>query len=136
MPHLNWIEEEARRNLLKIRLKTDSRIGPILTFEFNKTKIGLAFCHRRKDRSIKLSRFTFPLCARCTGIWLGFATGLLLRFAGLHMPLVFAVTFILPLMVDGLTQRSGFRESNNVLRLLTGILFGIAINMLFLWVRS
>lgn len=135
MPHLNWIKEETLRNPLKIRLKKDSRIGPILTFEFNKTKIDLAFCHRRKDRSFKLSRFTFPICARCTGIWLGFATGLLLRLAGLLMPLVFAVTFMLPLMVDGLAQRAGFRESNNVLRLLTGILFGIATNMLFLWVR-
>jgi uncharacterized membrane protein len=133
MRYLDWIKEEARRSLLKIRLGMNSRIGPILTFESNRTKIGFAFCHRRKDRSFRISRYTFPLCARCTGLWLGFVMGLLFRVGGLHMPLIFSVALLLPLMVDGLTQLVGYRESNNQLRLLTGVLFGIATNMLFLW---
>jgi uncharacterized membrane protein len=132
---MNWIKEEALRNLPHIRLKMDLRIGPILIFESNKMKIGVAFCHRRKDRSIKMSKYTFPLCARCTGLWLGFAMGLLFRFAGLHAPPAFAVTLMLPLIIDGLTQLVGYRESNNQLRLLTGVLFGIATNMLFLGIR-
>jgi len=132
---MNRIKEEARRNLPHIRLKMDLRIGPILIFESNKTKVGVAFCHRRKDRSIKMSRYTFPLCARCTGLWLGFAMGLLFRFAGLHAPLIFAVALMLPLIIDGLTQLVGYRESDNQLRILTGVLFGIATNMLFLGIR-
>jgi uncharacterized membrane protein len=51
------------------------------------------------------------------------------------MSLIFAVAFMLPLIVDGLTQLVGYRESNNQLRLLTGVLFGIATNMLFLWTK-
>jgi uncharacterized membrane protein len=113
----------------------DSRTGPILIFESNRMKVGVAFCHRRKDRSFRISRYTFPLCARCTGLWLGFAMGLLFRFAGLHAPPVFAVALMLPLMIDGLTQLVGYRESNNQLRLLTGVLFGVATNMIFLGIR-
>jgi uncharacterized membrane protein len=113
----------------------DLRIGPILIFESNKMKVGLAFCHRRKDRSIKMSKYTLPLCARCTGLWLGFAVGLLFRFAGLHAPPTFAVALMLPLIIDGLTQLVGYRESNNQLRILTGVLFGIATNMIFLGIR-
>jgi len=135
MRRLSSFKEEARRILPHIRWKMDLRIGPILIFESNKMKVGLAFCHRRKDRSVKMSRYTFPLCARCTGLWLGFAMGLLLRFAMLHAPLAFAVTLMLPLIIDGLTQLVGYRESNNQLRLLTGVLFGIATNMLFLGIR-
>jgi len=135
MRELDWIREEVRSNLPKIRLKMDSRIGPVLVFESSKRKIGLAFCHRRKDRSLTISGYTFPLCARCTGLWLGFVMGLLVRVAGLHMPFVFALVLMLPLTVDGLTQLAGYRESNNRLRLLSGVLFGIATNMLFFSIR-
>jgi uncharacterized membrane protein len=135
MQYLDWIKEEARRNLPKIRFRMDLRIGPVLIFESNITKIGFAFCHRRKDRSIKISRYTFPLCARCTGLWLGFVIGLVFRFEGLHTPLIFTFALMLPLVVDYLTQLVGYRESNNQLRLFTGALFGIATNMLFLWTK-
>ena len=131
MRHLNWIKEEVRRSLPHIRLKMDLRIGPLLIFESNKMKVGVAFCHRRKDRSIKMSNYTFPLCARCTGLWLGFAVGLLFRVAGLHTPPMFSVALMLPLIIDGLAQFVGYRESNNQLRILTGVLFGIATNMIF-----
>jgi uncharacterized membrane protein len=131
MKHPRWIKEDVHFNLPKIRLKVDSRMGPILIFESEKIKIGFAFCHRRKDRSFKMFGYTFPLCARCTGLWLGFGMGLFFRILGLHVPSVFAIGFMLPLIIDGFTQLFGLRESNNLLRLLTGILFGIAINMLF-----
>ena len=135
MRELDWIREEVRCNLPKIRLKMDSRLGPVLVFESNRTKIGFAFCHRRKDRSLRISGYTFPLCARCTGLWLGFVLGLLVRVAGLHMPLIFAFVLMLPLTVDGFTQLAGYRESNNPLRLLSGTLFGIATNMIFFSMR-
>lgn len=107
-------------------------MGPTLIFKFKRTKIGFAFCHRRKERSIKMLGYTFPLCARCTGLWLGFGMGFLFRILGSHIPLIFAITLMLPLIIDGSTQHFGLRESNNLLRLLTGILFGIATHMLFL----
>gem|GEM_PF-1282531 len=135
MRNLDWNRKESHRNLLKISLKMDLKAGPTLVFESGRRKVGFAFCHRRQDRSLKISRYTLPLCARCTGLWLGFVMGLSLRVAGLHMPLLFALALMLPLIVDGLTQLVGFRMSNNQLRLISGVLFGIATNMLFLWMK-
>lgn len=132
MKQPRWTREDFNNILPKIRLKLDSRIGPVVIFESAKRKIRFAFCHRRKERSIKMLGYTFPLCARCTGLWLGFGIGLFFRIMGLHLPLVFTITFMLPLAIDGFTQFLGSRESNNLLRFLTGFLFGIVTNMLFL----
>jgi len=38
---------------------------------------------------------------------------------------------ISPLIIDGITQYLGFRESNNALRFLTGLAAGIGIILLF-----
>lgn len=125
-------EEDAHYNLPKIELKMKPRMGPALVFECKRMKIGFVFCHRRKERSIKMLGYTLPLCARCTGLWLGFGLGFFFRILGLHTSLSLTVTFMLPLVIDGLTQLLELRESNNLLRLLTGILFGIATSTLFL----
>lgn len=87
-------------------------------------------CHRKIDRSIKILNYTFPLCARCSGILFGY----------LFLPLLFIQTQILkwwfipvlmiPLLIDGFTQKWKWRESNNSLRIITGILFGLAQSML------
>lgn len=136
MKQPRWTDEDIHHSLPKIKFKMDSRMGPTLIFKSKKIKIGFAFCHRRRERSIKILGYTFPLCARCTGLWLGFGMGLLFRILGLHTPLVFAITLMLPLIIDGFTQFLRFRESNNLLRFLTGILFGIATNMLFPGIKT
>jgi len=37
------------------------------------------------------------------------------------------ILFVLPLAIDGTTQLLGFRESNNILRIITGGLAGIIV---------
>lgn len=87
-------------------------------------------CHRNLNRSIKLFNYTFPLCARCSGIVFGY----------LLLPLLFLQSQLLkwwlipilmtPLLIDGFTQKWKWRESNNTLRIITGLLFGMAQSML------
>lgn len=43
----------------------------------------------------------------------------------IHLNLVISIIFIIPTLADGLTQAYLKRESNNLLRLLTGIMSGI-----------
>jgi len=45
--------------------------------------------------------------------------------------LLIAVLIILPLIIDGLSQLIGYRESNNKLRFITGLNAGIGIALLF-----
>ncbi len=78
------------------------------------------------------------LCARCTGYALGFLTltaviGLQgLRFFGSLSPLhQVSVCLLLlePLTLDWMTQSWGLRESNNGLRLLTGLFLGSGVSL-------
>ncbi|XZF74192.1 DUF2085 domain-containing protein [Bacillus sp. AL-1R] len=89
-------------------------------------------CHRRQDRSFRISSYTFPLCARCTAILFGY----------LFLPFLFMIASFLywwyipilmfPLLIDGFTQKWNWRESNNFLRFITGLLFGIAQTILII----
>lgn len=82
-------------------------------------------CHRREDRSIKIYSFTFPLCARCTGIVFGYFFLPFLFFSPYFINWWVIPLLMIPLLIDGFTQKWNWRVSNNILRVLTGILFGI-----------
>ena len=78
------------------------------------------------------------LCARCTGYAIGFLalTAVIgvrgLRFFGSLSPLYqVAVCLLLlaPLTLDWVTQSWGLRESNNGLRLLTGLFLGAGVSL-------
>lgn len=87
---------------------------------------GRLGCHQRADRSFFLRGRQFPVCARCTGVLLGylpavpafFLLGASWRAAAAGMAVMFA---------DWLLQRLGVAESTNPRRLLTGILGGYGI---------
>ena len=87
--------------------------------------MSLFACHHRPDRTLHLRGRPLPVCARCTGLYAGYGLGLVfwLGWAKLSWPL--ALLLVLPLAFDGLTQRLGWRESNNVMRLATGLAAGL-----------
>ena len=88
-----------------------------------------ARCHQMPERSFFLGSYQFPLCARCTGIMLGRVLAVLL-FPFVLFPMKTALLVLpilmLPLPIDGLTQRFTKYESNNLKRVITGILWGFA----------
>ena len=78
------------------------------------------------------------LCARCTGYTLGFLalTAVIsvqgLRFFGSLSPLYqvsVCLLLLAPLTLDWMTQSWGLRESNNGLRLLTGLFLGAGVSL-------
>jgi uncharacterized membrane protein len=110
-------------HLPRLKFAWDSRVGPTLLVSFKKWKISLVFCHRRADRCIRIFGHTSFLCARCTGLCIGVIPVLFFALSNTSIPIVWALIFILPLIVDSFTQIMGIRESNNLMRLITGILF-------------
>jgi uncharacterized membrane protein len=105
--------------------------------------IGFAVCHRIASHSFFLDDRQFPLCARCTGIYLGVLLGLGYSFrkgrlAGLppwRLGIVLVI-FGLGLAVDGvnsyinLLRNTPFLYASvNWLRLLTGTLFGMGVGI-------
>lgn len=84
----------------------------------------LWICHRRADRSFFYKGKQFPVCARCTGIWIGYAIGAVLVTLLVPMWWIGALLFI-PMTIDVLTQLVQWRTSSNALRVSTGILGGV-----------
>ena len=105
--------------------------------------VGYAVCHRIDGRSFHLGDRQFPLCARCTGMYLGALLGvvgmvLLGRGRAGGMPsrwvMVTLFGFMALLGIDGLNSYSHFfpglphlYEPRNWLRLVTGMGNGLAL---------
>ena len=112
--------------------------------------IGYAVCHQIGERSFHIGPIQLPLCARCSGMYLGAMAGLLLlallrpRYA--KMPrwqvIVPLAVFVLAFGIDGansylylikqvypgaLAQIPNIYVPNNTLRLLTGSGMGLVI---------
>lgn len=104
---------------------------------------GYAICHRIPSRSFTIAGRQMPLCARCTGMYLGiFLTFAILGLAGRwrwsELPplriLLILVGFVGVMGIDGLNSYSHFfpelphfYEPRNWLRLVTGMGTGLAL---------
>jgi len=65
------------------------------------------------------------LCARCTGTLIGYIFTKLIQIA--FPSILIAAALGLPALLDWSTQKLGFRESSNLIRILTGLLLGSGI---------
>ena len=91
-------------------------------------------CHRIPERTFSIKGHYFPVCARCTGIYLGsfsyFALVSMVRVDYNVLLLATAVLMVVPTFLDGFTQLLGERESNNTLRFATGIMGGLGLGIM------
>ncbi|MCE5213713.1 MAG: DUF2085 domain-containing protein [Methanobacterium sp.] len=85
-------------------------------------------CHQIPERSFHYKNKQFPVCVRCTGILLGYCSLPLFYFGLIKIPILLLILLIIPLLVDSMSQYMGFRESNNNLRLITGVLAGVGFS--------
>lgn len=109
--------------------------------------IGFALCHQIPERSFFFHEHQAPLCARCTGIYLGMALGLFFLVirrrtrASRLPPAPIAVTlslFIVVMGIDGVNSTISIipgapqlYHTTNLHRIITGTLCGLAISLLF-----
>lgn len=84
------------------------------------------FCHRIPERSFFIKGRQFPICARCTGILVGYFIGILYLLVASKYNLILEFSLMIPLAIDGIGQYLGFWISTNRRRFITGILAGIS----------
>lgn len=85
-------------------------------------------CHRLPERSFFFRGKQFPICARCTGIMIGYIIAIILAVFGIRIHNLFIIIlFALPLTIDGGLQYKNIIKSTNIRRCITGILFGFAL---------
>ena len=94
-------------------------------------------CHGITRRCLTMFGTPMPVCARCTGIYIGMIAGLAafalfrrIEERVLRMCLYMAA---LPIAIDGITQAAGLRESTNTLRMVTGFIVAFAFGV---WVLN
>lgn len=95
--------------------------------------IGHLVCHQLPDRNLWIGGHYLPVCARCTGAYLGFYIGYLLlpmrKKEACGPPNLWITSLMVaPMIFDAGTQLIGLRTSTNELRLVTGLLFGAALS--------
>ncbi len=115
--------------------------------------LGFGLCHQLPARSFFGGGVQVPVCARDTGIYVGFVLSLLVLAAldrGRHrsdLPrigvLVIGGAMVAVMAWDGVTSYAGLRGTTNDIRLATGLLAGWALPLVVaplvnsqLWVRS
>lgn len=80
-------------------------------------------CHQISSRSLFWKGRQFHICARCTGIFVGVLLSPSMLIFWEYSRYIFPLSFIV-LSIDGVTQLLKLRESNNLIRLITGFFFG------------
>jgi uncharacterized membrane protein len=122
-----------------------------------KTKIWIALmhlgvkagCHQRHDRSFFFRGYQFPVCARCTGLFIGYLLGFIFCWFLLPIKLlplgICTFVSVTALGIDGVLQLKNICISNNPRRIITGLFCGFflvcfAIKVIFvvislIWAR-
>jgi len=81
-------------------------------------------CNLKECRAPKCGNFVFPLCYRCLGVIIG---GIFSYYITLNIYV--SLLLMVPFFIDTTLQYSHIKESTNIRRFITGILFGVALNI-------
>ncbi len=101
----------------------------------SKDDFKLLICHRMPERTFKINNYYFPVCARCTGFYISmffYFVFVYFFYVNYTVNLIFiAILMLIPAILDGFSQFIGFRESNNYLRFVTGLISGLGLAIIF-----
>ena len=100
-------------------------------------RVGYALCHQLPERSFSAAGVQVAVCARDTGIYVGFIVSLALlvvMYGRVHpralpnLRGMLVITALIAFMAwDGVTSYAGLRETTNLLRSVTGVGAGFAM---------
>lgn len=90
-------------------------------------EIGVASgCHRMPERSFFYKGHQFPVCARCTGVFLGQCIALIINIFK-NIPCKTSIACLTIMGFDWGMQEINIKESTNRRRLITGFLGGFGL---------
>lgn len=94
--------------------------------------IGDGECHQMANRSLFLNGNQMPFCVRDLGLFLGLAAGFgVATFIAIRIHPVLVLIGLVPMAIDGGLQLVTEYVSNNPLRLVTGLVAGMALSLMF-----
>jgi uncharacterized membrane protein len=97
---------------------------------------GALSCHQIYERSFTFRGYQFPVCARCTGIFIGNLISIFLWIIKVRISLKICALLILIMAGDGFLQLFKIKRSTNIRRLITGILAGVGYTFILVNIVS
>lgn len=83
-------------------------------------------CHQKPERSFFIRGYQLPICARCSGVFIGYLIALPL-YLRLSFSFIVALAGCGVMLLDWGIQAMMHKESTNIRRLITGIFGGYGI---------
>lgn len=113
-------------------MKLNNRCQDLKTKAYNYLWIlgELSGCHQLPERSFFINGCQFPVCARCTGAFIGYSVGAVL-FLFYRINIFLCVVFCMIMFVDWFLQYKNILQSTNVRRLLTGFICGLGLIQIY-----
>ncbi|MDZ5474641.1 DUF2085 domain-containing protein [Bacillus sp. 31A1R] len=94
-------------------------------------------CHRKRERSLTINGWQFPVCYRCMFILIGYLfTPVFLVLPPVNSiisGIMMGILLTIPMIIDGYTQLKGLRISTNFLRIITGLTAGMGMSFIIVY---
>lgn len=91
-------------------------------------------CHQMENRSFKFKGYQFPICARCTGVFIDEFIAIILIILNLNISIINSTILLLIMGFDWFIQYINILQSNNIRRLITGICGGIGLTFIYYYI--
>ena len=91
-------------------------------------------CHQMEERSFHFKGYQFPVCARCTGVFVGEIIAVILLLLGIKINIFVSIALLLIMGFDWFIQYIKLLQSTNIRRLITGTLAGIGLTFIYYYV--
>jgi uncharacterized membrane protein len=91
-------------------------------------------CHQIEERCFTIKGYTFPICARCTGVTIGQIAAIILFCFKYRMGLIISLVLLAIMGFDWLIQYLKIYMSNNTRRFITGILGGFGLFNIYMYI--
>lgn len=89
-------------------------------------------CHQIPERCFCINGYTFPLCARCTGVLSGQFLAVILLLFKIRVDLFPGVLMLLTMGLDWMIQYYKWIQSTNTRRFITGIMGGLGLFSIYI----
>lgn len=94
---------------------------------------GRLGCHQIPERSFFFRGYQFPICARCTGVYIGQTLAIILVFF-VKIQWWISLLFLVPMGIDWGLQFLKILKSDNVRRVFTGFLGGFGLTYIYYYI--
>lgn len=92
-------------------------------------------CHQLKERSYSFRGYQFPVCVRCTGVYIGgIAAVVFYHLITWHIWIL--ISGVVAMLIDWSLQYFELCQSTNLRRIITGIWFGYGLTTIGLCILN